>query len=98
MRALLILDAALFALSGTLAVVLGVVWILYRFNTDLSASVNAEMPTVASVMAIFAIMAAALAAAFWSLLRHAAWKWWAQVVAAAGLVVGSLLLYRVLTA
>ncbi len=97
MRTLLILDAALFALAGTLAAMMGVVWILYSFNMDISAGANAQMPTVAEVIGIFTLLTAVTGAAFWSLLRKTAWKWWAQAVAAVGLVVGSLALYRVLT-
>lgn len=98
MRALLILDAALFALAGTLAVVLGVVLILYSFHTELSATVTSDMSTVAVVMGIFAVLSLFTGTAFWSLLRKATWAWWAQAGAAMSLVFGSLLLYRVLTA
>lgn len=98
MRALLILDAAVFALAGTLAVVLGVVLILYSFHTELSATVTRDMSSVAVVMGIFAVLTLFTGAAFWSLLRKATWRWWAQAGAAASLVFGSLMLYRVLTA
>ncbi len=98
MRFLLILDASLFALAGTLAVVLGVVLILYSFHTELSATVGQDMASVAIVMGIFAVLTAFTGAAFWSLLRKAGWKWWAQGGAAVSLVVGSMFLYRVLTA
>jgi hypothetical protein len=76
--------------------VLGVVLLLYGFHTDLSTRVSAEMPTVASVMTCFAVLAAFLGVAFWSLLRRRAWRWWAQAGAALSLVAGSLFLYRVL--
>lgn len=98
MRALLILDAALFALAGTLAIVLGVVWILFSFHTELSTSVTGDMASVAVVTGIFTVLTVALGLAFFSLLRRRAWKWWAQFGAAVSLVFGSLLIYRVLTA
>lgn len=96
MKALLIVDAALCALAATLALVLGVVLILYGFHTDLSASVAAEMPVLATVMGCFAVLAVALGLAFWGQLRRVAWRWWAQAVAAVAVIAGSLYLYRVL--
>jgi hypothetical protein len=97
MKALLIVDAALLALAGTLAMVLGVVLILYGFHTDLSTSVAAEMPMLATVMGWFAGLSVVLGLAFWSLLRGFAWRWWAQGVATVCVIVGSMYLYRVLT-
>lgn len=97
MKALLIVDAALLALAGTLAMVLGVVLILYGFNTGLSTSVDAEMPLLATVMGWFTGLAVVLGLAFWSLLRRFAWRWWAQGAATVAVVVGSMYLYRVLT-
>lgn len=96
MRALLILDAALFALAATLALVLGVVLILYGFHTDLSSRVGAEMPMLATVMGCFAVLALLLGIAFWSQLRRVAWRWWAQAAAAFAVIAGSLYLYRLL--
>lgn len=96
MRFLLILDAALFTLASTLAVVMGVVLLLYGFHSDLSARVGAEIPGVAKVMACFAVLALVLGVAFWSLLRKASWRWWAQAAAVLGLVAGYFFLYRVL--
>ena len=96
MKALLILDAALCALATTLAVVIGVVLILYSFHTDLSARISAEMPMLATIMICFAMLAGALGLAFWSQLRRVAWRWWAQAGAGVAVFVGSLFLYRLL--
>lgn len=98
MRFLLIFDAALFAMASTLAIVLGVVLILYSFHTDLSSRVSLEMSQVATVMACFVFLALPLGAAFWGLLRDKVWRWWAQLGAMAALVLGSLFLYRTLAA
>lgn len=97
MKALLILNAALCALATTLALVIGVVLILYSFHTDLSSRISAEMPMLATIMTCFAVLAGALGLAFWSQLRRASWRWWAQVGAAIGVFAGSLFLYRLLT-
>lgn len=96
MKALLIVDAALCALAATLALVLGVVLILYGFHTDLSSQVGAEMPMLATVASCFLVLALILGLAFWSQLRHVAWRWWAQAVAAFAVIAGSLFLYRLL--
>jgi uncharacterized membrane protein HdeD (DUF308 family) len=96
MKALLIVDAALCALAATLALVLGVVLLLYGFHTDLSTRVAAEMPMLAAVMGCFFMLAAVLGLAFWSQLRRSAWRWWAQAAAAVGVIAGSLFLYRLL--
>lgn len=97
MRYLLIVDAALFAMAGTLAIVLGVVLILYSVHTDLSARVGAEMPLLAAVMGSFAVLAVVCGAAFWSLLKQRSWCWRAQIVAGISVVLGSIHLYRLVT-
>lgn len=97
MRYLLILDGALFALTATLAMVLGVVWVMYAFHTDLAARISTEMSLVAATMLVFAAMSAPLGLAFWSLLRQRSWHWWAQLGGLAAVVCGSLLLYRLVT-
>jgi hypothetical protein len=97
MKALLIVDAALLALAGTLAMVLGVVLILYGFNTGLSASVDSEIPMLAAVMGCFIALSIALGLAFWSQLRRLAWRWWAQGVATVAVIAGSMYLYRLLS-
>lgn len=98
MRYLLLLDAALCALAATLALVLGVVGVLYSFHTGLSARVAVELPQVAALSLCFALLAAVLGLAFWSLLRARAWHWWAQAGAVASLVIGSMFIYRLLVA
>lgn len=96
MKALLIVNAALCALAATLALVLGVVLILYGFNTDLSSNIAADMPLLATITGIFLVLALVLGLAFWSQLRRVAWRWWAQAVAVFAVVAGSMLLYRLL--
>lgn len=93
MRYLLILDAALFALAATMAVVLGVVVILYSVHTELSARVGSELPDVAAATISFAMLALVLGAAFWSLLRQKRWHWWAQAASALSLALSALYLY-----
>lgn len=98
MRYLLILDAALFALAATLAVVLGVVLLMYGVYADTSTRVAAEIPTLAAAMSAFALLAVPLGLAFWSLLRRKPWLWWAQAVAAVVLALGSMFLFDLFTA
>ena len=98
MRYLLILDAALFALALTLAVVLAVVLLMYGVYANTSASVAAEIPTLATATIAFSVLALPLGVAFWSLLRRKTWLWWAQGSAAVMLVLGSMFLYELFTA
>lgn len=97
MRYLLILDAALFALAATLAMVLGVVWILLSFHTELSARIGSDMQTVATVVGLFTLIAGVQWLAFWTLWRDLQWRWWAQAGAALGTGLLSLALYGALT-
>jgi hypothetical protein len=96
MKALLIVDAALCVLAATLALVLGVVLLLYGVHTDLSARLAGEMPVLATVAGCFVTLAVVLGLAFWGQLRRFAWRWWAQAVAAVAVLAGSLFLYRLL--
>ena len=98
MKYLLILDAALFALAVTLAVVLAVVLLMYSVYAETSASVAAGIPTLATAMTAFGVVAIPLGVAFWSLLRRKAWLWWAQAAAAVMLVLGSMFLFDLFTA
>lgn len=98
MRYLLILDAALCALAATMAVCLGVVWLMYSFHADLSSRVSLEMPTVATTVIAFALMAIALGAAFWAVLKETRWKWWAQGAAATTVSLASMFLYELFSA
>lgn len=72
MRALLILDAALMALAATMALVLGVVCILYAANLELSPRLAGELPGLLALTGVFAALAVAAAIAVWSLRRRAA--------------------------
>mgnify|MGYP001616281493 CR=1 FL=1 len=93
MKYLLILDAALFALAATMAVVLGVVLIMYSAHSELSARIGTEMPALATLIGCFAVLSMAWGLAFWSLLRERVWHWWAQAGAVTSLAIGSLYLY-----
>ncbi len=97
MKYLLIVDAALFALTATLAMVLGVVCLMYVFHTGLSSRVGAEMPTVITATLAFSVIAACVGVAFWSLLRERPWRWWAQGGGVLGLGLGSAFLYTLFT-
>ncbi len=97
-RYLLILEAALFALTTTLAMVLAVVCLMYGFHTQLSSRVGAEMPTLVTATVTFGVLATLMGLAFWTLLRDRAWRWWAQGVAVLGMGLGSMFLYNLFTA
>ena len=86
MKYLTILNAALLALSTTMAVVMAVVWLMYRVNVDLSTRVESDLATVSAVCLAFTMMALALGGSFLGLVRRKPWGLYA--LAAAGIVVG----------
>ena len=97
MRYLLLFEAALLALAATMALVLGVVCILYVSASGMSARVDAEMPALVTSTLIFTALSAVLGAAVVGLWRRRSWNLAAQVVAAVITVAGSTWLYRLYT-
>lgn len=93
MKGLVIFDAAMLALMLVLAVVLGVVCIMYGVYADESPRVAAELPLLLRSTAVFALLSIAWGTAFAGALRERAWLWPAQFVAVAGLIIGAMLLY-----
>lgn len=96
MKGLQILSAVLLALTATFAVTLGVVSLMYFLNLDASPRMRDEWPTVATVTALFWVLTAFAALAWWTQRRRVAWLWPAQLFSAVGIVIGVLLLVRVL--
>lgn len=94
MRYVLILNAALLALSTTMALVMAVVWLMYRANLDLSARVESDIGAIAAVCAAFAVMALALAGSFLGLLRRKSWAVFAVLGAGLVLTLGSRFLFE----
>ncbi len=98
MKLLQILNAVVLALTATLAVTLGVVCLMYAVHLDLSPRMRAEWPTVATVTAVFWVLAVFAGAALWAQHRRHRWRWPAQAASLLALVIGTLVLLRVLRA
>lgn len=97
MRYLVILNAAVLALAGTIALCLGVVVLLYGFNQGLSARVDAEMPALVASTATFSFVAAVVAVALFGLVKRRPWLWICQAAAAVTVVLSVLYLTRLFT-
>lgn len=96
MKGLQIFSALLLALTATFAVTLGVVCLMYYVNLDASPRVRDEWPAVATVTALFWVLTAFAALAWWTQRRRVAWLWPAQLFSAAGFAVAVAVLIRVL--
>lgn len=93
MKYLLILNAALFALTATIGVVLCVVCLMYGVNLGSAPSVQREMPALIAATLTFCGLAALLGLGFWGLLRQRPWRWIGELVGALALVGSSMYLY-----
>jgi hypothetical protein len=97
LRYLVILNAAVLALSATIALCLGVVVLLYAFNQGLSARVDAEMPALVASTATFSLVSAVVAVALFGLVKRRPWLWICQGAAAVTVVACTLYLTRLYT-
>ena len=97
MRYLIIVNAALLALSSTMAMVMAVVWLMYRVNIELSARLETDISTVASVCIGFLVMAMALGLSFVGLVRRRHWSLYACLGAVLVVGLGCRYLYDVVT-
>ncbi|HEX4873079.1 MAG TPA: hypothetical protein VFV27_12270 [Nevskiaceae bacterium] len=86
MRYLQILVGAIAALAATLAMVCAVVMVLYAFHLDAAPNVRREIPTLATLVAGLALIAASGGLSFFALLRQRPWRWPALAGFAAVLV------------
>ncbi len=85
-------NAVALALALTFALTLGVVSLMYLANLDASPRMRIEWPSVRNVTLVFVVLSVLAGAAFWGQYRHLRWRWGAQAILCAGLVVGALLI------
>jgi hypothetical protein len=97
LRYLVILNASVLALAGTIAMCLGVVCVLYGFNQGLSARVDEEMPALIASTATFTVVSVVVTVALFGLVKQRPWKWTFQGIAAVVVVVSSWYLTRLFT-
>lgn len=94
---LLIVDGAIATLALTMALVQGVVCILYGFVLDMSPKLVKQLPMLIGSTAVFAIVGLLFLYGFFLLLRGRAWRWPVQGLAVLALVPAAILLSRLLT-
>lgn len=80
MKYLQILNLVMAALGSTLAIVLGVVGLLYVVHLGADPVVAAQLPAVLRFAAAFGALATGAALAWWSQRRLLAWRWLAQTL------------------
>jgi len=97
MKALHLFNGVMLALAATFTLTLGAVCVMYAFHLDSLPRLRHEWQLVLRVTAIFAVLTAIAAAAFWGQLRQRVWRWPAEGALLATLVTGALLLIRMLS-
>jgi hypothetical protein len=97
LRYLVILNASVLALAGTIAMCLAVVCLLYGFNQGLSARVDQEMPALLASTATFTLVSLVTTVALFGLVKQRPWRWICQGVTAVVVVVSALYLTRLFT-
>lgn len=97
MRYLTIVNGALFALFAALALVMGVVCILYLPYLETTPRLQSEWPSVLTTTAVFTLLTVSTGFGFYGLLRARSWRWIAQLLLLLTVVPGLLLLGRLYT-
>lgn len=97
MRYLTIVNGALFALFASLAVVMGVVCIMYLVYLNAEPRLQSEWPAVLASTVIFAVLGVTSGFGFFGLLRGKSWRWIAQAVLLLSLIPGYLTLVKLYT-
>lgn len=85
MKHLQILNLTLAALAATLALVLGVVSILYFANLDMAPKMQRELPRLLAMTLMFAALGGYAALVWWAQRVHKTWAGWSQVALAPAL-------------
>lgn len=94
MKYLLILDAVLLAACATMALVLGVVSLIYGFYTEVRY-VAAQLPLLLAATGVFAATALACLVALHGVHRRKRWWWAGQLAVVAVAVPSAMTLVRI---
>ncbi len=82
MKPLQILNLTLAALAATLALVLGVVCILYGANLDAAPKLQRELPRLLAMTLMFTLLSAYAGLVWWAQRGHKSWAAWSQAALA----------------
>ena len=83
-------------ITSTMTLLLAVVCLLYVIYLDASPKMREEVPTLVAATGLFGLLALLSAGAFWGLRRTATWRWAAQGVMWAAVVVSAFVMQRAL--
>lgn len=89
-------NAVVLACAGTMAMMLGVVCLLYGVHMDDAPQLRENWPMLTRSAGLFAALAAIAAAALFGLLRNRPWRWAGQVVLLMAIGATGWLLWRLL--
>lgn len=95
-KGLQIVNASILALNVTFALTLGVVTLIYSFYLDAAPRIREEWSMVGLMTAIFTVLSLTSYAGFFGLWRQKSWRWPAQGLMWASLLLGGALLLRIL--
>lgn len=90
MKHLQILNLVLAALAATLALVLGVVCILYLANLDAAPKMQRELPRLLALTLMFSVLGGYAALVWWAQRARKPWAAWSQAALAPVLAAGYL--------
>ncbi|MEK6805241.1 MAG: hypothetical protein AABY95_01155 [Pseudomonadota bacterium] len=95
MKHLQILNLALAALAATLALVLGVVSILYLANLDAAPKMQRELPRLLAMTLMFSVLGGYAALVWWAQRVRQPWAPWSQAMLAPVLAAGVLIFMNI---
>lgn len=89
-------NAVVLAIAGTMAVMMGVVCLLYGVHLDDAPQLRAQWPLLIQFAAIFTTLALIAGATFFGERRNKSWHWYGQALLALAIVGSGWLLWTLL--
>ena len=90
-------NAVLLASAATMAMMMGVVCLLYGIYLDEAPQLRENWPVLTQSALIFAALTAISGVAFYGLLRNKTWRWYGQAAVWPATVLSGWLLWKLLT-
>jgi len=89
-------NAVVMACAGTMAMMLGVVCLLYGVHMDEAPQLRENWSVLTQSAALFAGLTVVAGVALFGLLRHRPWRWYGEAALAIGTVATGCLLWKLL--